>query len=208
MATKEQKNLIFEYWFRVVIGTDIAVQNIAKIVIEFAHEYELFDASLTYGSPEIEDDGKVFETKNSFSEAFGSMNAVPGAKYHWRIKVINCGFGELNLGIIQKDAMNLAANENEYDGFWVIPGGYSYYAGDGGIWNDNQGKDYGQAYDDGDMIDIWLDLQDAFQLSFGKNDTKYGKAADMKKDTEYKLAVSVFYQHGKVEISEFEVYRE
>ena len=100
-----EKGLVFEYWFRIVIGGDITIADIAQIVVAFADEYEKFIPSLTCGSIAIANNGAVLETfSDAHSMAFGQATATPGRQYHWKIKVINSGRKFLNLGIITAQA--------------------------------------------------------------------------------------------------------
>ena len=86
MDRVDHKMLIFEYWFTVFIGRDIFIVDITKIAVQFAQPQDMFVSSLTYGNPEIEDNGKVLCTDgNNIISAYGIINAGPDEIYHWRV---------------------------------------------------------------------------------------------------------------------------
>ena len=89
--------------------------------------------------------------------------------------MIECENNEMNIGVIEIGAYINPQNV----GWYVKKWGYSYYASSGNFWN-GEPKTYGDDHGQGDIIDVWLDLKDKYELSFAKNDKKYGKAADMK----------------------------
>ena len=126
MMSLEEKVLIFEYWFRVLIAEDISIGVISKIAAEFAHEYEMFIESLSCGNVSIEKDGKVLTAnRTTHCQAFGVAIAIPGRKYNWRIKIIELSKC-LNLGVIKSDTdVSKASNNNP---FWVEKAGYAYYS--------------------------------------------------------------------------------
>ena len=196
MASKQAKKLVFEYWFRVIIGCDISVAVISKIASEYAAEYEIFDAALIDTKLKIEEDGQTLRLPEYDDEdlsSFGIVTATPGNKYHWRLELIRMDVGFVNLGIIEANKCDDYTNT----AWWLTEYGYSYYSGDGGIYHKFTGnvtntvyKDYAESYKD-DIIDIWLDLKDNYQLSFAKNDIKFGKATDVKDSVDYKLAVAI-----------------
>ena len=101
MSTLEQKTMIFEYWFRVFIGLNITIGDITEIAVEFADEYDMFTTSLTYGPAIIENNGQLLKSDaNYLCDAFGIVNAIKGGIYHWKIKVLNPGNCDLNIGIV------------------------------------------------------------------------------------------------------------
>ena len=153
MSTAHEKVLIFEYWFRVIVGVDISIENISKIAAEYAHEHEMFIESLTCGEVSIENDGKVLTTKSdTHSQAFGSAIASRGRKYHWEIKVIDTGFQNLNVGIVKSDADVSKSIKDKP--FWTEKTGYSYYSMSG-IYNDGDKCEWdADQYDNRDTIGI------------------------------------------------------
>ena len=56
-TTWGEREIVIEYWFRVLIGTDIAIQDIRNIALEYAKEYEVFDETLSHRLLEIEENG-------------------------------------------------------------------------------------------------------------------------------------------------------
>ena len=207
MSSSAQRKIIVEYWFRVLIGLDILVDDILKIALKFAKEYETFSNS----SLRFEDDGRIL-CKTAYNgeecSTFGAVIAKPGHLYHWRIKVMEKKKdNHLNIGIIE-------ANKFEYclevdDPWYITPYGYSYFAGDGFIYNETESNcywPYGDAYGEDDIIDIWLDLRDnKNELSFEKNNKKYGKAADVDSFKNYKLAIAMYGDEKKIGLMSFEI---
>ena len=53
-------------------------------------------------------------------------------------------------------------------------------------------------------MDVFLDLKDKAELSFGKNQERFDKAFDLKTDTNYKLAVSL-KNTSEIEMISFQI---
>ena len=128
------------------------------------------------------------------------FTATPNNKYHWRVKIVN-DKTSTNIGIIEA----LQYSENKRSGWWWCTFGFSLFH-NGKLYSSGGVREYGASvYRKGDVVDIWLDLKDNFDLSFGKNGEEYGKAFDVKQDTDYKLAVSLM--HGvELELVLFEIH--
>ena len=62
---------------------------------------------------------------------------------------------------------------------------------------------YVEKQEAGDIIEIWLDLNDNFDLSFSKNGKNYRPAFVVPADKEYRFAVNV--ATGKVTILAFDI---
>ena len=79
-TTAERQIIVLEYWFRILIGSDISIENIFKIALEFAKDYEKFTfiTSLSHDSLKIEDDGRILsKTSHNIQECstFGKIIA-------------------------------------------------------------------------------------------------------------------------------------
>ena len=199
------KQLIIECWFRKLIELELSIEDIAKIIIEFADEYEQFDPEKTSKDLKLENDNLDVYLPTIASlltaRSFGLLDATPGRKYHWKIKILDEMSG--NIGIIEAD--KYISFSKGTDGWWYYPYGYAYYSGKD-LYNDYENTTYivyGEEYDVDDIIDVWLDLKDNYDLSFGKNEKKFGKAFDLKKDTTYKLAIGLY--SGGVRLMSFEI---
>ena len=119
------------------------------------------------------------------------------------MRITECHDKDINLGIIEAGKCDKVSRNA---GWWNTDYGYSYWSNDDEVFHNNDFYDYGDAFGKDDIIDIWLDMkQDQRQLSFAKNNTKYGKAYQVKKSTEDKLAISVHGYGYKIESISFEV---
>ena len=204
MSTAE-KVLIFEYWFRVLIGKDISIEAIVKIAVEFAAEYERFLSSLTYGDVSIENDGKVLiSSMQTDCQAFGSAIASAGRKYHWKIKIIDSGFKSLNIGVIKSEVdVSLIGTEG---GFWQNDDGCSYYAA-GMLYQGGRCIElYAPPYGNDDVIDIWLDMRDEnkHELLF-LNQGQYTSSVQMSADYDYRFAMYIHKHYSQIEVMNFEI---
>ena len=189
--------MIVEYWFRVSVKSEISIQDVAKVVAEFARMYERFDASLSHKEMKIENEGQLIypASKSTLASAFGTMMVTPGNKYHWKLKVIGDDIKGINIGIIESQE----CSKSKSDYWWCKEYGFSYHSKNGWLYHRvitdgslrGSSKQYGDRYGDNDVIDIWLDLKDKYELSFSKNNKDMGKASDVKKETDYKLAVGI-----------------
>ena len=116
------------------------------------------------------------------------MIATPNRKYHWQLKIIECSDTQLGIGVIQADKAESSLGEP----WWNEKYGYVYFARHGSIVN-GISRPYGDTYDEGDIIDVWLDLkEDKNELSFAKNGKKFGKAANVEKATDYRLGIAMY----------------
>ena len=202
-SSQEVRQLIIEYWFRIILCTSFSVDDIAKIMIEFGNEYEQFDTivsatGIEETTTEFGKDDLTAKFVGDTESAFGLLEAIPGCIYHWQIKLLELSGQSVNIGIVEADKIQY--QNAAY--FWGYEYGYSYYQ-DGQTWHNNKRKSYGDSFSKDDIIHIWLDLKDNYDLSFDKNGKKYGKAWDVNQDTTYKLAVRVV--RGSVEIFFFEI---
>ncbi len=209
MSTDE-RTLILEYWFRTLIGSEISFSDISSIIVEFANEYEMFEPALCdMEGIKIENDGKILHKIKSEQDwddanAFGSFVAAPGKIYNWKLKVLPVEGKSIiytNIGIIEANA----ASESLHSSWFVHENGYSYFAGTGEIYNNNTWWDYGDRYGKNDIIDICLDLKNKKELSFAKNGKTLGKAADIKHDMGFRLAIGMDVDTQKIELLSFEI---
>lgn len=204
IMTALERQMIFEYWLRVLLEIEITIEDIAKIALSYADEYEAFDADLCDDVfIRIEDEGKTmfkYKANYTFSNGFGTFSANPGRSYHWKLKVIVDLGSDLNIGIIKaNECENTITSNFSAEGY-----GYSYYAG-GRMRHDFENKRYGNKYGQGDIIDIWLDLTKYKNtLSFGVNDEKFRniKVAGV---TDYKLAIGMYGLPKKIKLLSFEI---
>ena len=90
-----------------------------------------------------------------------------------------------NIGVASKTMID-KDEFNEH--FWKFGcNGYSYYGTDGNFWYEGTSNKFGDTYEEGDVIEIWLDLRnDKNDSSFAKNDMKYGIAAVVTENIDYK----------------------
>ena len=94
--------------------------------------------------------------------------------------------------------------------WWEKTYGFSYHQ-DGKIYTSSKAfdinwdgsGDYGDSFQAPDVIHIYLDLRDNYEISWGKNNKRYDKGFDLKKETNYKLALG-FYK-GKIELDSFQI---
>ena len=188
---------------------DIGVADVLEIIIQFGDGFEGFDSSLSHSLIKIEDNingnGKtLYKSEISWSDcnAFGLATARPGAIYHWKLKVCNAMDSYLNIGIMEANLIS-----DYMDKAWISHrNGYSYYAVDGKIYNDNKWWGYGKKYaKHGTIIDIWLDLKDKYQLSFAANDEKFGAASSVQPNTNFKLAIGIDGYPKKIKLLLFEI---
>ena len=134
----------------------------------------------------------------SSATVFGSVDAIPGNKYHWKIKVLdNEG---TNIGIMQADKCIKHANSS--DSWWNYDYAWSYYSAAGHIFHRSCNTSYGEVYGAYDIIDIWVDLKVNNELSFGRNERSFGKAADLKPNATYKLVIGLY--GGSVKLLHFD----
>ena len=198
--------MIVEYWFRKLIALSIATEDISKIILNFAKIYDAFIGCSDNTSTEIENEGLLMVKKNddNIGTVFGTVTAKPGKGiYHWRLKIIECDHKDINLGIVEANKCDEITNNR---GWWGEDYGYSYWSGDGEVFHNNDFHEYGDAFGQDDVIDIWLDMdQDQRELSFAKNDTRYGRAYQVKESTEYKLAITVYGDGYIIELMSFEL---
>lgn len=208
MSTVEQKALIFEYWCRVLLESDIAVNDISKITAQFADDYDEFVPSLCHQFLKVEKDSKsIYKTrhKNSGCNAFGNVIAKIGNKYHWKCLVIDVGKDkQLNIGIVPAGECTIN-NLETY--FWNKSYGYSYHANSGRLWNGGREIEPSKectTYGNGDIIDMWLDLrEDVNELTFAKNGTEIDKTK-IHRDA-YKLAIGLYGNEKKLELLSFDI---
>ena len=53
MASRVDRLMIIEHWFRLLISNDFCIDDIGKIMIEFGNEYEEFDDAVSHKRPDI-----------------------------------------------------------------------------------------------------------------------------------------------------------
>ena len=188
-----QKRLIIEYWFRVLISDTFNFEDIAKCIADLAAEFEQFDSTLIHEHFQMYDEyQKASLNWQGFTRysVFGVNIATEGRKYYWKIELCGTGgFRGFNIGVIEANK----AKEHMETGWWGRSYGYSWYQ-NGQVFNkklSGGNKQYGQSYGRrGDIIHVWLDMKENGELSFGKNERRYGKAFDIDCDKRYRLCVA------------------
>lgn len=190
--------LIIENWFRKLCNSDISIQDIAKVIIEFGNQFEGFIEWTDSKHVEISEDLSTVIQNDAGEDIdctfHGMAIAVPGATYHWQLKILEAD-RSMNIGIVVSDFYD---ESTEGYSFWETLSGYSWYSGDGYIWHENQHILPGNPlqYGEGDIIDIWLDLKDYNKLSFGKNAEKDGVSCQVMQDKSYRLVVELYVDEG------------
>ena len=202
--------MIIEYWYRTIFAGKNSIQFVSAIVTQYGKECDIFDRSLSHEALSIEDDGSTLAANRYISSrfsGFGTIIARPGRKYHWKLKIVQkSGYNnhlDNNFGVIE--ATKCAESNNYY--WWSSYGqsnyGYSYYS-DGDKYPGPER--YGEGHQVGDIIDVCLNLKDKNPyLEFAKNDKQFGKAFDLKEDTEYRLGVSLYTTHSCITLISFDV---
>ena len=202
-TSPELRQIIIEYWSRIFLCLSIHIQDIAKIMVEYGDETEEFVPSIS--SKEMKFDNSnltVYYHGNGDGEwvnAYGMIEAYPGCTYHWKLKLIEEDT-EPNIGIIESTKHKESASTD--NGWWNESFGYSLFQ-DGDIYHHEHWGPYAVAIGKNDIVDIFLDLKENYEISFAVNDKKYGKAYDVNKETNYRLAIGLY--NGKISLISFEI---
>eukprot|EP01084_Bolivina_argentea_P096356 173254_1 len=161
---------------------------------------EKFHPKHKYKSLVIEENTilKTTESKSVMC-AFGAVECKEDGKiYHWKIKIVEGN--DVNLGVIFSDQ----CKKNKKQMWWLDTVGWSYWGDDGQIYHSDKYKKYGATYGAGDIIDVWLNLK-KYNISFAKNDEKYGKAFKVKKESSYRFAVGLAGHPHTIQMLHFEI---
>ena len=184
----KRNQMIITHWIRVILNKDF-ILDLMLLIVEFTKLFEKFDSQLSNRKLTIENDGFIMRSTRSgynWFTAIGTVIATPGCIYTWRIKLLK---GEnIVVGVI--------ANEHvkTHKSFWWLDfvddecEGYALYTRSkfhpGGIV-------YGQNYNEGDTINMCLDLKNN-ELTYGRNKIDYGVAPiESFVNKEYRLAIAV-----------------
>ena len=195
MALEEIREIIVEYWLRVLLSSPFSHNDIVKVMLEFSDEFEYFDPSISSHVIKYSHDKRTIGLKREplvcGESAFGAINAKPGGEYYWELKLLkNCLF--VNIGIVEAD--KLLPNQ----GYWSN-GIKLYHSGEIKYYSKGEIK-YGDKVTKGDIIEICLDLKEKYSLSYSVNSKDLGQIPyDVKKNKTYKLAIG-FYQKGKISL--------
>ena len=198
---KHKRQLVIEYWYRKLLSSSLALDDITKIIVEFGEPFERFIRSLTCDDLIISEDEMELTKKTEKQAvsgtsakccAFGELTATPGYKYHWKMRVMSQG---INIGIIEADFASSCLTEC----WWWKKYGYSYY-NNGNKFTSSEvlsggAQGYGDKFNEDDIVHVYLDLKEKCEVSWGKNETKYCKGFDLKKGMDYKMALG-FYSGG------------
>ena len=212
MSTSVERELIIEYWYRILINLSLEIKDICSIINEFGDEYEIFDPSLIHQKLDISDEGMtvskaVDPNSRPKCSAFGSIIANPGRKYHWKFQVLKATPAQnmlfVNIGVIEDGEAVQGALDHYW---WTESYGYSFFSS-GSVWNNHKSftpDGYTDKMEFEDEIHVWLDLKTDgdYHIKFGRNEEVFGKAFDMKQNTNYRMAVSIC--EGKVKLLSFE----
>eukprot|EP01084_Bolivina_argentea_P282959 484486_1 len=181
--------LIIEYWLRTLFAHPCFFDDPTKIITEFAHEYEQFESFETSRlSLKKKNNGLTLYKYDSIDDnynGFGKIIATKGRIYHWELKITTTDERYLNIGIVEADAFH----------WYDIT--YCYYNTAGNFYDYGSKKcvPYGDTYTSNDIIDVWLDMANKYELSFAKNGKRYGTACCVCKDKEYRLAIGMLGNH-------------
>ena len=165
--------------------------------------YDEFHESLNTELISIENNGITSICKGKSSgrvqSAFGKLIVCPGMKYYWKIKLIEIEDGCLCIGVVESDKPFMATSL-----WWNKSWGYAYYCSAGHLFNDDWRKYGEELSNNGDIIEIWLDLKDDYTMSYAGNCKSYGIAFDMNKSTKYRLAIGMWKSAKRIELLQFE----
>ena len=207
MTERKERELVVEYWYRTLLSVSLSFADITKIIVEFGEAFERFEESLASECIKIEENGTVLLSQAkgyTCNNAFGVFNAISGYKYHWKVQIMQSTTDkrfQANIGIIEADK----CEEYLPAKIWCCLGkGYAYYSYDGNIFhNSYSGDKYGNSFAANDIIDIRLNLKNDHIISWCKNGIDYGIGFEVKKNTEYKLAVGLYF--GKVQLISLDI---
>ena len=204
--SNRERVLITEYWYRTLLGTAFSINDITKIIAEFAEESDVFDTEISHKNIKLSEQDSIAHKEVDPDDVlkiplsgFGTMTAIKGRKYHWKLHIMKSEEkASLNIGIL--NAKECKTSNNQF--WWWNNNGYSYYD-DGQLYHKGRVRSYGEPFDIGDTIHVHLDLKENNGLSFSKNDKKFEKAWDIPNNIDYKLAIGLY--SGKIRITSFEV---
>ena len=224
MAQKQlvnEREMIIEYWFRILCASSFSIGDIMKIIMAFGDEYETLDPTVSHKDFIIDDEKNIFIMKDhevgGTRTGYGTIVANPGRIYHWKLRINkmvseHTSYQRVNIGVIEA---SLATRKTQST-FWFTSNGYSYYNHSGDVYSGSFSKDggsggysrerskrYGDKYGENDVIDMWLDLKDNMTISWEKNGKKYDKIIKVKSDIEYKFALGTF--PAEIELLLFEI---
>ena len=91
-SSRKRRELVVEYWFRVLLQFELNVKDIVNIIIELSNMCDQFDKTLSAESINIENDGTKIKKGGGalrIENAFGKTVASPGMKCYWKLKMIH-----------------------------------------------------------------------------------------------------------------------
>ena len=193
-----RRRLIINHWIRILKSPSISTDDIAKLIIDFGNDYEAFDPKISSKDIKFSEDNLTISKRKGFGRsAYGTIHAISGGKYHWKLKMIEeCPLSYI--GLIEAD--HCAPDQRH----WID--GFSYYYG-GGIYEygmKTDCKDIGAGA--GDIVEMYLDLRDENTLKYMLNGQDLGTIpcdTGSNKNVIYKLAFG-FYNSGRVSLMSFE----
>eukprot|EP01084_Bolivina_argentea_P311293 538830_1 len=194
-------------WYRKAVTSYLYIEHndIKKIITEYFGGFDSFHPLLCHKRSVLSNTCQKISNNGSLLalSAFGVVSAVSGKIYHWRFHLSKDCTNFTNIGVIEA---NKCDNKCDNTCWWHESFGYSYFSQTGEIWNNNLkygSKSYGERYGRNDIIDVWLDLKDKYELLFGKNGKCFDKAFDMKRNTQYRFAVCFSVGEITLENSKF-----
>ena len=217
LKPEEIREIIVEYWFRVLIKIPF-VNDIMMIINKYGVEIEEFDRNISDECLNFDENGKIMtghitDTKG-WKNGFGTIILKPGNIYEWKIKIIKHR-AQIMIGIIENDKCLSSEYKDKNRFFFHQRWSMAYYAGNGSAYSgicNSLCDSYGKPMKQDDIITVYVDLERNI-LRFSQNDKQYKDIIKfIKQDTEYRLIVSFFKNKQKsdqkIEIIEFKQYYE
>eukprot|EP01083_Nonionella_stella_P008458 24411_1 len=197
--TKLQMNIkhqiVFEHWFRKLLDKPL-IMDISNVIHWFVTHRESFITLNHCQTISIVSGGQIVRKafKDGKECVFGSVVAMPGRSYHWKFRLHEVEW--MCIGIIETDMAVLHTNKFGFDKIqsFVLtePFGYGYCT-PGEKYNtfDDGNVMYGMATDNGDEVNMYLDLKEKNTLSFDNGKFDFGVAWNVRSGVKYRLAIAI-----------------
>ena len=147
------------------------------------------------------DDDTVTRIKGTMNRTIfleNIMNANDGGVYEYKFKILHIpssSVHDMSIGIASKVDKRM-----KNDCFFLSPNCYGYTTSMGfAAMSSNFTTSYGVICKDGDIVTMIVDLN-KYKLSYIVNDKDYGFAHKIAKDCDYKVAVYMYSQKGKIQL--------
>ena len=193
-----RRRMVISYWIRILICPSFSVDDVAKVMVEYGDDYEVFNPEISSKDIGFSKDNLTIYKDGGFGKsAFGTIDVISGGKYHWKLKLIeDSPFA--NIGLIKAGKCI-----KEGQGCWL--NGFSYHqTGSINVFtNTYKTVSRGNPFKKNDIVEMKLDLKDGNVMSYILNGKELAKiSCDHIKDNGYKLAVG-FHEKGKVTLLSF-----